>query len=75
MVFDAMAHFAIDDPRAVVKVGDTVADVEEGRNAGAWTVSVLTGTQSRGTLTAAGPDFILASVADLPSLFARPGER
>jgi len=69
MVLDAMGHFGIEDPTAVLKVGDTVADVEEGRNAGAWTVSVLTGTQGRDALEAAGPDFILQSVAELPTLF------
>jgi len=74
MVLDAMRHFGIDDPSTVLKIGDTVADVEEGRNAGVWTVSVLTGTQDRATLAAAGPDFILESVAELPRLFgeARP---
>lgn len=69
MVLDAMKHFGLTEPGVVVKVGDTVADVEEGKNAGAWTVSVLTGTQGRDALAAAGPDFILPSVADLPSLF------
>jgi phosphonatase-like hydrolase len=70
MVRDVMRHFGLADPRRMLKVGDTVADVEEGRNAGVWTVSVLTGTQSREVLEAAGPDFLLASVADLPALFA-----
>jgi phosphonatase-like hydrolase len=69
MVLDAMAHFGITDSRTVLKVGDTVADVEEGKNAGAWTVSVLTGTQGRDALAAAHPDFILDSVADVPGLF------
>lgn len=74
MVLDAMAHFGIEDARAVLKVGDTVADVEEGRNAGVWTVSVLTGTQGRDSLAAAGPDFILETVAEIPSLFSKaPG--
>jgi phosphoglycolate phosphatase-like HAD superfamily hydrolase len=50
------------------KVGDTGADVEEGRNAGVWTLSVVTGTQGHDALAAARPDFILDSVVDLPSL-------
>merc|ERR1712032_224696 len=46
MVKVAVQHCGITDPQAVVKVGDTVVDVEEGRNAGVLTVAVLTGTQS-----------------------------
>lgn len=73
MIRDVMARFGITDPRQVLKVGDTVVDVAEGRNAGTWTVSVLTGTQGRAALEAARPDFILESVADLPALFAQRG--
>lgn len=68
MVRAAMEHCGVVDPRRVVKVGDTVVDVEEGKNAGCWTVAVLTGTQSREKLATAGPDHIIASVADLPAL-------
>ncbi|NJD08894.1 MAG: HAD family hydrolase [Gemmatimonadetes bacterium] len=71
MIRDVMARFGIADPRQVLKVGDTVVDVAEGRNAGAWTVSVLTGTQGRAALAAAAPEFILDSVADLPPLYAQ----
>jgi phosphonoacetaldehyde hydrolase len=39
-------------PAAVVKVGDTVPDVEEGRNAGVWTVGVTDSGSAVG-LTAA----------------------
>jgi phosphonatase-like hydrolase len=74
MIRDVMSRFAIADPGQVLKVGDTVVDVAEGRNAGAWTVSVLTGTQGRPALEAAGPDFILESVADLPRLWEAAGK-
>jgi phosphonatase-like hydrolase len=69
MIRDAMKRFTITDPQQVLKVGDTIMDILEGRNAGAWTVAVLTGTQLRATLESAGPDFILKSVAELPDLF------
>merc|ERR1712066_505377 len=69
MVNAAMSHCGVTDPRRVVKVGDTVVDIEEGRNAGVHTVAVLTGTQSREKLEAAGPDCIIQSVADLPKIF------
>lgn len=40
MVFRAMEALGVYPPAAVVKVGDTVADVQEGRNAGVWSVGV-----------------------------------
>lgn len=35
-------------PEAVVKVGDTIADIQEGRNAGHWTVAVVHSSNSMG---------------------------
>lgn len=67
-VYQAMRATGVPAAAQVVKVGDTVADVEEGRRAGVWTVAVLTGTQQEGALRAAGPDFVLSSVADIPGL-------
>jgi len=69
MIQHAMQRLGVRDPRRVLKVGDTAADVEEGKNAGTWTAAVLTGSQPEETLWAAGPDFVLASVAALPGLF------
>merc|ERR1712232_1435387 len=63
MVKAAMDKCGVSDVRKVVKVGDTVVDIEEGKNGGAWTVAVLTGTQSREKLAAANPDCIIESVA------------
>jgi phosphonoacetaldehyde hydrolase len=40
MVFRLMEPLAVYPPAAVVKVGDTIADIEEGLNAGVWTVGV-----------------------------------
>lgn len=41
MVFRIMEALEVWPPCSVVKVGDTVPDVEEGRNAGAWSVGVV----------------------------------
>lgn len=65
MILKAMELFEISDPKRVVKVGDTKVDIEEARNAGVYCISVLTGTQSRAELEAAGPDCIIGSVAEL----------
>ncbi|MFQ5762555.1 MAG: HAD family hydrolase [Candidatus Bathyarchaeia archaeon] len=57
-------------PSETVYVGDTVNDIRSGKAAGAVTVAVLTGAQPRSALEAEKPDYILASVKDLPSLIA-----
>jgi len=72
MVTAAMQHCGVTDARRVVKVGDTAVDIEEGKNAGVWTVSVLTGTQGREKLAALEPDCIIPSVVELPQLFEWP---
>lgn len=71
MIHDAMQELSIIDGRAVVKIGDTVVDVQEGKNAGAWTVAVLTGSQTEAQLVAAAPDYILSSIQELTTLFPR----
>ena len=68
MIRHAMRCLGVSDPKSVLKVGDTRADIEEGRNAGAWTVGVLTGSQSRDDLADAGADFILPSIREVPGL-------
>lgn len=53
---------------AMVVVGDTESDAASGRAAGAGlVVGVLTGARSAETLTAAGADLVLDSVAELPA--------
>ena len=71
MIHDAMQRLSITDGRKVVKIGDTVVDVQEGKNAGAWTVAVLTGSQTEAQLKAAAPDYILSSIRELTTLFPR----
>jgi phosphonatase-like hydrolase len=75
MIRSAMAQLAITDPRRVVKVGDTTVDVGEGKNAGCITVAVLSGTQTREELEKAQPDFILQSIADLPTIWKEIEEK
>jgi phosphonoacetaldehyde hydrolase len=41
MIFRSMENLGIYDVNEVIKVGDTVADVGEGLNAGAWTAAVV----------------------------------
>jgi phosphoglycolate phosphatase-like HAD superfamily hydrolase len=49
----------------LLKVGDTVSDIMEGKNAGAQTAAVLIGTQPREKLIACNPDYILQSLEEI----------
>lgn len=66
MIYAMMKHLNVSDPSRVMKVDDTFKGVEEGVRAGAVTIGVLTGTQSRDKLQAANPTDILESIKDLP---------
>jgi phosphonatase-like hydrolase len=73
MILYAMKQHGVKDPKEVIKVDDTAIGIEEGRNAGAHTIGVLTGTQSIQRLSAADPDTILKSVAELPGYLKKKG--
>lgn len=44
MIYRNMCRLDIADPKAVVKVGDTISDIREGKNAGTWSVGVILGS-------------------------------
>lgn len=69
MIHKAMQLFAIEDASKVLKAGDTVIDIEEGKNAKCGiTIGVLSGAQTRVQLEEARPDYILDSLASLYSI-------
>ena len=69
MIKTIMEQMKIADSKAVVKVGDTKVDVEEGRNAGCrLVVSVTTGAYTRSELELYKPDRIIDSMVELPEL-------
>ncbi len=53
MIWENLMHFGISDPREAIKVGDTIADIAEGKNAGCWTVGVIMGSSELGLSRAA----------------------
>ena len=55
----------IEDPKSVIKIGDTLADIKEGKNAGCKTVGVLSGAAKKSILEKENPDFIIDSIMDL----------
>ena len=48
MIYRNMIDLAVDSVDAVVKVGDTIADIREGVNAKAWSVGIITGSNELG---------------------------
>ena len=70
MIFDMMKNLGIVDPKEVLKVGDTIADIQEGKNAGCLTAVVLSGTQEKEKLVKENPDFVLTSLTDILSLLS-----
>lgn len=69
MIQKAMSVFGIENPRQVVKVGDTPVDLAEGRNAGcALSLAVTNGTHSRAELEGLDHDGLLESLRELPGI-------
>ena len=52
-------------PKEVIKIGDTIADILEGKNAGCHTVSVLSGSCKRDVLEKHVPNYIINNIMDL----------
>ena len=48
MIFHNMQALRLSDVRRIAKVGDTISDIREGRNAGAFTVGVTEGSSQMG---------------------------
>lgn len=69
LIFRAMERCGVARVSDVAKLGDTPADVREGRAAGcAIVAAVLSGATARTALEIEGPTHVLASVADAPPL-------
>ncbi len=69
LVLTALLRLGASEVAAVAVAGDTAADMESGRRAGASLVAgVLTGADGAERLHAAGATHVLGSVAELPAL-------
>jgi len=67
MIYHLMEQTNVCDIRRVCKVGDSVRDIEEGRNAGCGlVVGVLSGADTYDQLMHAGADLVCDVVTDLP---------
>lgn len=69
MINSLMAQAGITVSKEVIKVGDTMVDIQEGKMAGCGLVfAVTTGAYSHKQLEAYNPDYIISSLAELKNL-------
>ncbi len=69
MIFKAMELLHIHDPKQVVKVGDTPADLASGKKAGClMSIAVTNGTHSREELEQFDHDGLIDTLRELPQL-------
>ncbi|MDP4261644.1 MAG: HAD-IA family hydrolase [Bacteroidota bacterium] len=68
MIFDMIDKLGIPDKNAILKVGDTLADIREGKNAKVRTAVILSGTQPRDILLEAKPDFVVTSLSGIKEI-------
>lgn len=69
MIQILMQRAGIDDPREVIKIGDTEVDVNEGRNAGcSMVVAITSGAFAKEQLQQYSPDYIIDNLSELPAL-------
>lgn len=74
MIEVAMRRFGIEEPGAVVKIGDTIADMQEGLNARCGrVVGVLTGADDRERLLGAGAHRVIATLGELEGVVFEGG--
>jgi len=65
MILLAMKKFNINEPEKVLKAGDSVIDIEEGKNAGCGlTIAVLSGAQTQSELEKSNPDYIFNTISE-----------
>lgn len=98
MIYENLCRLDVSCRRSAIKVGDTIADIREGVNAGTWSVGVLLGSNELGltqqetaamapaelssrmagarwNMLAAGADYVIDSIAQLPQLIKCVNER
>jgi len=64
MIIDMMVKLHLNNFQ-FLKVGDTIADIQEGKNANVMTAALLSGTQGEDVLRKEKPDYVIKSLGDL----------
>ena len=65
MIERLMFRNNIECPQEVIKIGDSIVNIKEGKHAGCKTVGVLSGSNSKVQLKKEKPDFIINNIMDL----------
>ncbi|WP_462222202.1 HAD-IA family hydrolase [Ferruginibacter sp.] len=66
MILLSMQKFGIENANDVVKVGDSIIDIEEGKNAGcSITIGITTGAHTYQQLASANPNKIINNLSEL----------
>lgn len=66
MILLAMQRFGIENASEVIKVGDSIIDIEEGKNAGcSLSIGISTGAHTYEQLVSANPDHIIHHLQEL----------
>jgi phosphonoacetaldehyde hydrolase len=68
MVLDMMKKTGVSNRTRFLKVGDTIADIQEGKNANVLTAVILSGTQPKSDLEKEKPDFMLQHLLEIKSI-------
>ena len=72
MIRKAMFDLGLTDPQQVMKVGDSIIDIEEGQNAGcALSIGITTGAHTREQLKSAKPDSIVSELMELMPIISQ----
>ena len=72
MIDLAMDIYGVIDPKKVIKVGDSIIDIEEGQNAGCvLNVGITTGAHNFLQLQSANPDYIINDLLELVPIIDR----
>lgn len=66
MIQKAMAHFGITNPERVLKIGDSIIDIEEGQNAECGvTLGITTGAHTAEQLQSANPNAVIGHLSQV----------
>lgn len=72
MILEAMKQLEVIESSKVLKAGDSIIDIEEGKNAKCGvTVGVTTGAHTKAQLNSANPTYVLESLTHLKELVKR----
>jgi phosphoglycolate phosphatase-like HAD superfamily hydrolase len=63
MIIDMMKSFSL-SADSILKVGDTIAYIIEGKNAGVKTVAILSGTQGENEIRSYQPDYVIKKLGN-----------